>query len=64
MLSRDAELWACALAIEREHGPAAFLHAAMRIDELDAEGQGEGAAVWRAVLTRLEALEASKGPQQ
>ena len=64
MLSRDAELWACALAIEREHGPASFLHAAMQIAELDALGQHEGAAVWRAVLTRIEELEAGKGLRQ
>lgn len=38
-LSRDQELWACALAVEREHGVAAFLHAAMEIDRLDAAGE-------------------------
>lgn len=64
MLTKDAELWACALAIEREHGLGAFLHAAMQIDELDAAGQREGAAVWRAVLQRLEELEARRGPTQ
>ena len=63
-LTLDAELWACALAIEREHGPAAFLHAAMQIDELDARGEPKAAGVWRAVLKRLEALEAGQGPTQ
>ena len=64
MLTRDAELWACALAVAREHGPTAFLHAAMQIDELDGLGQHEGAAVWRAILTRIEELEAGKGLPQ
>lgn len=56
-LSRDRELWACALAVERRHGEAAFLHAAMEIDRLDAEGSREAAEVWRAVLKRIEVLD-------
>lgn len=56
-MTRDQELWACALAIEREHGAGAFLHAAMEIDRLDAEGEREAAGVWREVLKRLELLE-------
>ena len=64
MMIKDAELWACALAVEREHGPGSFLHAAMRIDELDALGQHEGAAVWRAVLKRLKEQEVGKAPPQ
>ena len=31
-MTRDQELWACALAIEREHGEGAFLLAAIEID--------------------------------
>ena len=58
-MSRDAELWAW--TIEREHGATAFLHAAMRIDELDAQGEREVACVWRGVLERLERLEADPG---
>ena len=57
-MTRDQELWACALAVEREHGDAAFLHAAFEIDRLDAEGKVDAAGVWREVLKRLEALEA------
>ena len=56
-MTRDQELWACALAIEREHGDGAFLHAAMEIDRLDAESEREAAGVWREVLKRLEALD-------
>lgn len=64
MLTRDAELWACALAIEREHGGRAFLHAAMQIDALDAQGDREAAAVWRGVLKRLELLDTGKETRQ
>ena len=56
-MTRDQELWACALAIEREQGKGAFLHAAMEIDRLDAEGEWEAAGGWREVLKRLEAFE-------
>jgi hypothetical protein len=64
MLTRDAELWACALAIEREHGASAFLHAAMQIDAHEERGECLAASVWRDVLKRLEALEAGEGPRQ
>ena len=56
-MTRDQELWACALVIEREQGEGAFLHAAMEIDRLDAEGERDAAGVWREVLKRIEALE-------
>ncbi|MDP3677052.1 MAG: hypothetical protein Q8R44_18440 [Novosphingobium sp.] len=60
-MTRDLELWACALAIEREHGEGAFLHAAMEIDRMDAEGEREAAGVWREVLKRVEALKGHSG---
>lgn len=63
-LTRDVELWACALAIEREHGPAAFLHAAMKVDQFDSEGERDAAGVWREVLKRIEALDAGTGAKQ
>ena len=56
-MNRDRELWACALAVERRHGDAAFLHASMEIDRLDGEGCREAAQVWRDVLKRIELLE-------
>ena len=64
VVTRDAELWGCALAIGREHGPGAFLHAAMEIDRLDAAGEREAAGVWREVLKRLELIEAKNGRLQ
>jgi hypothetical protein len=64
MLTRDAELWACALAIERRYGAGAFLHAAMQIDAHEERGECLAASVWRDVLKRIEALEADKRPRQ
>ena len=61
-MTRDQEQWACALAIERENGAGAFLHATMEIDRLDAEGEREAAGVWREVLRRIEALEGHEMP--
>ena len=63
-LSREAELWGCALAIERKHGSAGFLKASMAIDRFDAEGATEAAAVWRGILKCLEKLETSQGQPQ
>ena len=63
-MTRDQELWACAIAVERQHGEGAFLHAAMEIDRLDADGERDAAGVWREVLKRLEALEPSQGVKQ
>jgi hypothetical protein len=55
-MTRDQELWACAIAVRREHVEGAFLHAAMEIDRLDAEGERDAAGVWREVLKRIELL--------
>ena len=63
-MTRDQELWACALAIEREHGEGAFLHASIEIDCFDAAGEHDAAQVWREVLKRIESLEGGKGPPQ
>jgi hypothetical protein len=56
-LTRESELWACALAIARQHGKAASRHAGYEIDRLDADGEPDAAMVWREVLKRIEALE-------
>jgi hypothetical protein len=62
-LTRDQELWGCAVAVEREHGRAAFLHAAMKIDRFDALGERQAAQVWREILKRVEALEDRSAPR-
>ena len=47
--------------MERKHGEAAFLHAAMEVDRLNAEGEHDAAGVWREVLKRIEQLEVVRG---
>ena len=64
MPTRDQELWACALEVERQYREGAFLHATMEIDRLDAEGEREAAGVWREVLRRIEALESRPASSQ
>jgi hypothetical protein len=63
-MTREQELWACALAIEREYGDGAILHAAMEIDRLNAEGAREAARMWWEVLKRIDRLRAGHGPAQ
>ena len=63
-MTRDQELWACALAIEREHGEGAFLHAAMEVDRFQTRGLRDAANVWSEVLKRIELLESGTGPPQ
>ena len=60
-MTRDYELWACALRIERDHGEGAWLHAAMKVDRFNTRGMKEAAGVWREVLKRLEALDGHQG---
>ncbi len=61
-MTRDQELWACALLLEREHGKGAFLYATMQIDAMDAAGDVEGGKVWRTALERIDALQAKVEP--
>ncbi|MFC0588286.1 DUF6961 family protein [Novosphingobium aquiterrae] len=60
-LDRDQELWACALAVEKEHGDSAVLHAAMQIDRFDTDGNAAAAKIWREVLARLISIEQVHG---
>jgi hypothetical protein len=50
----ERELWACAYKIIDMHGSGAELHAAMRADELLADGNVDGQRVWKAILARIE----------
>lgn len=48
--------WRVANLLIEQRGADADLHAAMRIDELWDAGDAMGAAVWRQVLTAIDAL--------
>jgi hypothetical protein len=50
------ELWACADEAIRQHGLDAPVFAAMRADKLLEQGELDGAANWRMIVTRINQL--------
>jgi hypothetical protein len=62
MLTPEAERWAEALAVERQHGAQAPAFIAERIGALALAGDAEGVARWRDIAARLDQLE--RGPRQ
>ena len=51
------EIWACAHELIRQHGEDAAIQAAMKADDLLARGALDGAATWRLIVHRINALE-------
>lgn len=51
-------IWACALAVEKQHGDHAPLFVAERIGALALAGDAEGVAKWKAIAIRLDSLRA------
>ena len=63
-MSPQEHVWACALAIERQHGTRAAVVVAERIGALALAGDGEGIAMWKAIAACLDALiKAQNGTQ-
>jgi hypothetical protein len=58
MAISDWELWACAQEMIRQHGADAAVHAAMKADALQFEGEQEGAAIWQRIVHRISRLAA------
>ena len=56
MALSEWELWACANEMIRQHGFDAPIHAAMKADALLERGDHEGAASWRLIIHRIDAL--------
>jgi hypothetical protein len=50
------ELWACALQFIKLHSEDAPIHAAMRADEMLAEGDLDGAKNFQAIIRRIDQL--------
>jgi hypothetical protein len=50
------ELWACADEAIRQHGLDAPIVGTMRADKLLEEGEINGAANWRLIVTRINQL--------
>ena len=55
MIERD--IWRSAKALIDSYGDDATIHAAMRADELLAQGNMDGAGTWRRVLAAVKELE-------
>lgn len=55
-MSPERELWACALAVEKEHGDRAPVWIAERIGALALQGDAAGVARWKAIAEKLVML--------
>ena len=57
-LSHEQHLWACALAVERQHGARAPIFVAERIGALALALAGDAAGIerWKAIAAHMERL--------
>lgn len=62
MMTSERELWACALAVEKQHGEQAGVWIAERIGTLALAGDGEGVARWKAIAEKLSLLWTGERP--
>ena len=58
MIERD--IWRSAKALIDSYGNDAPIHAAMRADELLAQGDMDGAGTWRRIIAAVKELENTK----
>lgn len=62
MKNREQELWACALWVEKHHGLEGPACIAEQVTRLATAGDSEGAATWRAIAERYDALVMGASP--
>lgn len=62
VLSREQELWGMAAWVENHHGERGADFIQERIEKFEAEGQDEGARLWRQVQKRFAELKAAPIP--
>ena len=55
-MTDEADIWRAAKLLVDQHGAEAPIHAAMRADELLAEGDVEGQLVWKLILNAAHDL--------
>jgi len=60
-MSPKRHIWACALAVEKQHGEGARLFVAERIGALALAGDADGVEMWKAIASRLDTLRAGTG---
>lgn len=56
ILTPERHVWACAAAVEKQHGERAPLFVAERIGSLAVAGDTAGVEMWRAIAARLADL--------
>ncbi|HEV7311252.1 DUF6961 family protein [Sphingopyxis sp.] len=56
MFTEERHLWACALAVEKQHGAGAPRFVAARIGALALVGDSAGVERWKAIAAKLDAL--------
>ena len=61
-MTRDHEVWAEALLLERQHGDAAPQMIAERIRTLARDGDESGVARWLAIADRYDSLQPDDRP--
>ncbi|MGX7927750.1 DUF6961 family protein [Tsuneonella sp. HG094] len=55
-MTRDQELWAVALWLEKTHGDRGADHIVSQVTRLAESGDAEGIAMWRLVAERYDKL--------
>ena len=55
-MTQDVDIWRAAKLLIDRHGNEAPVHAAMRADELLAEGDIDGQFVWKRILRAVDEL--------
>lgn len=53
-MTPEQHVWACALAVERQHGTRAVVFVKERIGALALQGDTAGVEMWKAIAARLD----------
>ena len=61
-MTSDLDIYRSANELIKQHGDADDIEAAMRADELAADGDMEGVAVWKLILKAIEELLSEERP--
>lgn len=61
-MTNEIDIYRTANELIKQHGKDAPIHAAMRADELLDDGDLDGQAVWKRILTAVEELLSDKRP--
>ncbi len=62
-MTSDLDIYRSANELNKQHGDAADIEAAMRADERLAAGDMEGEAVWLRIVKAVEELQAEERPE-